>query len=115
MMAFYQKIKLIFVRARPFSSVYARHGIQPMRDWRIILICFFIVLSLSALSSFYLYGRVMHGNIFVLSADDSITRTRINQSLFEKSIKEIHEREQETDYLKTNTLWPHDPSVRLSI
>jgi len=90
---------------------YRKDGIHPKRDWRIFLTSTFIIFSLSALISFYIYVQIDEGGFFAVKEDILPSNVEIDSELLKKTVDEINLREVSLQALKQNKTTVPDPSL----
>lgn len=93
------------------SEDYRYHGINPTRDWIIILISSQVIVTCLALVAIFLYIKIDAGNIFTVESKISENEAKINMNLLQKVVADINQREQDMILIKQNSNIPNDPSV----
>jgi hypothetical protein len=106
-----QKIKGAYEKIKNAQTSYAKVGIQPARDWKIILVSSFAIFCIYAMLAFVFYVQVDSGRFFTISDDSVVTEAKINDALFKKTVEEINTRSNALGTLRSNKIAPEDPSL----
>ena len=107
-----QKIKSIVGGLKKEKTSYERGGINPGRDWRILLSITFVILCILAILAVYFYIQIDRGRLFVVPEDSIEDKTKINMILLEKIVGEVKAREARSADIKEGRMAvPSDPSM----
>ena len=107
----FQKVKLWYSLVKMSHTSYARVGIHPSNDWRILLIITSIILFLGAFVAFYFYTQISQEKLFATNKDSAISEVIINKDLLEKTVGEINLREASSEAIKQGKISQPDPSL----
>lgn len=108
---FLQKIKDIYSKFSIKGEINVRRGIEPSRDWSIILLISFLIFIVLIVFAYYVYNQVKNDLLFVAPKSDLIKDVKINTDLLEKIVADVDQREEETSKLKGSAVLPADPSI----
>lgn len=90
---------------------YEKVGLQPTKDWKIMLSTTSILLILMAVFAFYFYVKIENGEIFVVTQEDSARDIEIDTTLLKKVVDDTKERADYFSQIKLKGLTPSDPSL----
>ena len=90
---------------------YESHGINPTKDWLVILISAQILVILLGVFSVYLYIQIEEGKIFNVETEDVADEAKIKTTLLEKAIKDIKNKEEVTEAMRQGKGIPADPAI----
>jgi hypothetical protein len=105
-----EKIKSYFGRFGKKETSYKKEGINPTRDWNLIIVSAFGFLLLAALLSIYLYARIDSGNLFATPPQTQDGGATIDQNLLSATVQTIDADKTAFDSAQTSAL-PPDPSI----
>ena len=106
------KIKLIIEKFKSTKIYYMRGGVNPTRDWRILLFISFVVLCILTILAFYFYIQIKRGKLFVAMNDIIENDIKIDNVLLKKTIEDINARQVTSDNIKMGRMAiPSDPSI----
>lgn len=106
-----QKIKDRYNKIKAGHTSYAKVGIRPTHDWRVILVVTSIVMCIMIVSEFYFYTLVDQGKLFIVAVDDSQKEVKINRELLDKVVGDINLREENMLKIQQNQLTQPNPSI----
>lgn len=107
----FKKIKSLFGKSQKTESTYDKGGINPKKDWFLILLSVFIALIILMFIAVYFYLQVNEGNLFKAKAGSSDNEVKINQTLLDKTISETKRRDEFISRIKSGENIPKDPSI----
>jgi hypothetical protein len=107
----FKKIKSKFNRSQKTESTYDKGGINPKKDWFLILLSVFVALLILIAVAVYFYLQISAGNLFRAKAGSSDNEVKINQALLDKTISETKRREEFINQIKNGESIPRDPSI----
>ncbi|MFZ2522057.1 MAG: hypothetical protein WAZ44_02045 [Minisyncoccia bacterium] len=93
---YFEQIKNIYTKRRQLKISYEYRGINPSKDWFILLVASQILVLVSALMAIYLYTQIDSGKIFIVESDGKESEVTINMNLLEKIVGDINQKEQDT-------------------
>ena len=106
-----EKIKSYFGNFLKDDTSYERGGINPERDWNIMLVFVFAVLIVFSIIAFYFYIRINNGNLFSVPESANSVSATINQDLMNKTIQKIEANKSAFDFVQQNKASTTDPSI----
>ncbi len=107
-----QKIKSLFGKLKNKKVSYDRGGINPNRQWKIILSTTFIILCFLALIAFYFYSQIDKGNLFTVTSDSAQSEIKIDGSLLKKTVDDINARQAMNYNVRNDGVFiPNNPSL----
>ena len=107
-----QKIKLQLGKLKSPKISYDRGGVNPTRDWRILLSITFIILCLLVLVAFYFYRQVEQRSLFSVATDSDQSEIKINTTLLKKTVDDINARQMMNYNIRNGVVSvPSDPSI----
>lgn len=107
MQEFFNKIKKYFTKQKSFR----KKPINPHKHWAIILSVFFIsVIALVIFSLFLLY-EIKNDKFSQTVRSESVSKSAINQTLFDKVMADFNHKSQRLEELKTTPEVIKDPSL----
>lgn len=104
------KIKDWFSKFSKPKTVYSRDGVEPKKDWGIILTTTTFILVILALVAAYFYIQVDRGNLFSISSEDVENEAKINKNLLNKTVQDINQRKSNFESVESGVV-PQDPSL----
>ena len=107
----FQKIKSVFSGLKPTSLSYARRGMKPVHDWKIILIASQIAVLVVVVISVYFYVNISQGKLFSVKEDYSDIEININNNLLKKIVDDVDSRQSLIESVKENKTYTSDPSL----
>jgi hypothetical protein len=106
-----KKIKSYFDSFRKKDTSYKKEGINPVRDWDMMITITFFIVCLLAVFAFYFYVQVDSGNLFTTTKDSNTTTVTINQDLLSKTIENIDAKKSALDKEQSNKSHTLDPAL----
>ena len=107
-----KKILLFYKKFVGRNEVQKRSGINPVRDWFIILVISFVVFCFFAFFCYYFYSQIKQDKLFITTKTNEIKDLKISPDFLKKAIDDINLRRDTTEKLKNNNVVvPGDPSV----
>ena len=106
-----QKIKLIGKKLFKGGLSYKKSGINPARDWNVLLIVTFIVFVAVSIISFDLYTKVEKGTLFSIIQKSEDSTVKINQKLLSKVVEKIDAKQAIFNEIQRNGRTVFDPSI----
>ncbi len=110
MSEYLNKIKDWFSKFSKPKTVYSKGGVEPKKDWGIILTTMFFILVILALVAVYFYIQVDRGNLFSVSSEDVENEAKINKNLLDKTVHDINQRKSNFESVSAGSV-PSDPSL----
>lgn len=86
-------------------------GRNPFRDWKKLLVAFFVLDSLVILASLYVLWLVSSESIFEIEGGDEVTVETVDRRQLTKLIKQYEERQTKFDAAATSVPAVVDPSL----
>lgn len=102
-----KKIKSLF---KNNNVSYEQTGVNPGRDWTMILILANLIVLVSAGYSYYLYYKIDTDQFVSVDLISKEAETKINTDLLTKVVNDINNRSYVMDKIKTSAV-PPDPSI----
>lgn len=104
-------IKKFFGKLNKKKTFHYIHGLfHPRHDWSILLVIFFIIISLGCIFNFYLFLRIAAGDIFRTEAE-AITVETLDREAIQGMINLFEERAKHLEELKSNPIKVPDPLI----
>jgi hypothetical protein len=107
----FKKIKSLFGKAQKTESTYDKVGINPKKDWFLILLSVFFALVILVVLAVYFYLQINAGNLFKAKVGSSDNEVKINQVLLDKTISDTKRRDDFIKQIKNGEAIPKDPSI----
>lgn len=105
-----KKLEEIYKKLNIRKVSYEPSGIEPFRDWVIILLSFVGLVFFIAVSAFYFYTKVDKGELFRVDGAGEENEVKINMTLLKKVVGDISSREQNTIIIRQSNENLSDPS-----
>ncbi len=105
------KIKSWYKSQNKSEISYDKIGINPGKQWAVVLLVTFLVLFILAILAFYLYVEIESGNFFETENKDFLSDVKINNTLLEKVLGDISEREESLVEIRNSKVVPPNPSL----
>jgi hypothetical protein len=107
----FKKIKDWYQNLTTKKISFERTGIKPARDWNIIIFVSLFVLFICGGVAFYFYVKVENGTFFDVSTSEELKEVKINNSVLNKLITDINNRQRKLEEIQTVKKAPANPSL----
>ncbi len=107
----FNKIKNWYQNLSSSKVSFERKGIKPTRDWNIVIFSSLIAVVIFGSLAFYFYVKVENGTFFGASSVEDLTEVKINNTILNKLISDINNRERNLSEIETNKKSPPNPSL----
>jgi hypothetical protein len=104
------KIKSLKLLFRKKSVSYELPGVNPGRDWILILVTSNLLVLISAIASYYLYYKIDSDQLVSIDSINKEVETKINTDLLNKIVSDLDKRSNMLEKIKSST-FPADPSI----
>lgn len=111
MSEFLKKIKTKFGHIPLKEAVYVKAGIEPHKDWMILVVSGCIAISVLAVFSYSLHARVQNGTLYATTGEETLAQDSINLKLLKIAVEHMKAKQSATEEILSSATPIPDPSL----